>query len=437
MSAKTIKDKKLEAKALLDGIKAIQAKGDEATQEEVVKMQADSAIVEGILGDIKKMSFSEQAKKAGELEASLSLLSAPERPALGGVGPVPLPHTKAEQWAIKSLGETIVESDGYKSFDPHIQGSAMGIEIKNLMSIMGHTKATFTTSGSTLTTYDRPPGVVLLEQQRLTVADLMAQGQTTSNTIRYRREDAFTNAATTVAEGSEKPEASFDTSEADAPVRKIAVTAKVTDELFADFPALQSYIDMRLRYMVGLTEEAQLLNGDGNSPNLEGILQLGSGPGTSDGIQTQAQGADSPLDAIHRAITKIRAVGFFEPDGVVIHPTDYQIIRLEKDANAQYYGGGPFVGQYGNNGYPTLIGPWGLRPVVTTAITAGTCLVGAYKMGAMVFRREGVTVQMTNSNEDDFKKNLIAIRVEERLAFAIWRRLAFCSVTGIAPTNNY
>ena len=77
-------------------------------------------------------------------------------------------------------------------------------------------------------------------------------------------------------------------------------------------------------------------------------------------------------------------------------------------------------------------GPWGLRTVVTTAITTGTALVGAYKLGAQIWQRDGVTVDSTNSNEDDFNFNRISLRVEERLALATYRPLAFCTVTGIA-----
>jgi HK97 family phage major capsid protein len=69
--------------------------------------------------------------------------------------------------------------------------------------------------------------------------------------------------------------------------------------------------------------------------------------------------------------------------------------------------------------------------VVTTAISAGTALVGAFQIGAQIFRRQGISVDMTNSNEDDFRKNLVAIRAEERLALAVYRPLAFCTVTGI------
>ena len=344
----------------------------------------------------------------------------PSRP-IFGQGKAGNNERGAEHVGTKSLGEMFVQSDAYKNWNKdggkQLHTAPLDFDVFNAI------KATFTTAGSTFTQYDRQPGMIMVEQQRLLVRDLLAMGQTTQNTIRYPREDTYTNAATGVSEGATKPEASFDTSEADAPVRKIAVTAKVTDELFADFPAMRDYIDNRMRFMVLQEEERQLLNGDGIAPNLTGILN-------TSGIQTQAMGVDTDVDAVYKGIVKIRTVGFFEPDGMIVNPADWQDMRLRKDANNQYYGGGPFTGAYGVNGIaPDRL--WGLPVVITTAIAAGTALVGAFKLGAQYFMRQGLTVETTNANEDDFKKNLIAIRAEERGALAVYRPKAFCTITGI------
>jgi HK97 family phage major capsid protein len=236
------------------------------------------------------------------------------------------------------------------------------------------------------------------------------------NTIRYVREDTFTNAATTVAEGATKPEAAFDTSEVDAPVRKIAVTGKVTDEMFADFAAIRDYVNNRLQFMVAQQEEAQILLGNGTPPNIQGIE-------TTSGIQTQALGTDPLPDAVFKAITKIATVGFFQADGVVMHPLDFQNVKLLKTADGIYIWG-----------HPADAGPnrlWGLPVVATVAQTQHTAFVGAFKLGAQVFRRQGITLETTNSNVDDFVKNLLTIRAEERLALAVYRPLAFCTVTGL------
>lgn len=370
-----------------------------------LKEQFDNLVEQG-----RKMRESlEQLQGLSSLD---DFVNAPEEKRSGEI----ITDARLIQPQAKTLGQRYVESESYqraaKSSRP--QGMNVGFEAK----------ATFTTTASGLdSTVMYQPGIILVEQQRLMIRDLLATGQTTMNAVPYVQEDTFTNAATTVAEGATKPEATFDTSAASAPVKKVAVTAKVTDELWADFPALQSYIDDRLRFMVLQEEEDQLLNGDGVGANMTGILN-------TTGIQTQALGADTRPDAIHKGITKIRSVGFFEPDGIVINPNDWEDLRLLKDGNSQYYGGGPFTGAYGNNGL-VQNSIWGLPAVITTAIAAGTALVGAFQLGAQVFFREGIRMDSTNSNQDDFVKNLITIRVEERLALAVYRPKAFCTITGI------
>jgi HK97 family phage major capsid protein len=280
-----------------------------------------------------------------------------------------------------------------------------------------------------------PGGPLPLLFRRLTVSDLIPQGSTTSQSIIYVQETAVTNAAATVAEGAAKPQSDLTLAQVTEVVRKIATTAKISDEMVNDVGYIQSYVNGRLVLFVQLAEEDQLLNGNGTAPNLRGILQR------SGLTSAQALGADTRPDAIFKEITKIRAGAFLEPDAIVVHPTDWQTIRLLKDGNGQYYGGGPFgFAAYGNaaqsTGSTTNLAAgndtlWNMRVVVTPAIAQGTALVGAFGLSSQVYRREGIRVEMTNSNEDDFLKNLIAIRVEERLALAVYRPAGFGTVTGL------
>ena len=325
----------------------------------------------------------------------------------------------------QSLGEQFVSSESYKSAtkDGVKSGSRVNVEVKDFLK-PHEQKATFTTAGTGLnSTVNYQGGMILVDQQPLTVADLFSSGQTTLNAIPYIRETSFTNAAATVAEGAEKPEASFATQAETASVKKIAVLGKVTDEMFADLPMMRDYVNSRVVFMIGQKEEQQLLSGLGTGSQIQGVLNV-------IGIQTQAKATDTTADAVHKAITKVRTIGFFEPDAIVVHPNDWQEMKLAKDANGQYYGGGPFTGSYGVG---AIAGQtyWGLRVVVTTAITEGTALVGAFKLGGQVWRRSGITVESTNTHANDFAFNLQTIRVEERLTLAIYRSLAFCTVTGV------
>lgn len=319
----------------------------------------------------------------------------------------------------KSLGELFVRSKSYlnRSKSP---GASCSIEIEGLSNF----RATFSTSSVTgFSGIVQIPQIYELGVQRPTVADLLAQGTTNLQAVPFMQETSITNAATTVAEGGAKPEATFALTQTSAPVKKIAVTIPVTDEAFEDIATLESYINARLRWMVEMTEEAQLVNGDGIGSNLTGILQ-------TSGIQTQAKGADTVPDAIKKAQTKVRFIGFAEPTGIIIHPNDDEAIMLLKDANLQYYGGGPFTGSYGQP-FSNVERLWGMPKIVTTGIPENTALIGAFRMDAMIFRKKGITIDSTNSHASEFVNNIVRLRAEERLALAVFRPKSFCQITGI------
>jgi HK97 family phage major capsid protein len=335
------------------------------------------------------------------------------------------------QARVKSPGEVLVES-----LTNQAPNRGPGIRL-NASGVTSFQNAIITEAGGGVGGVfpQYVPGVTVPTLfKRLTVADLIPQGSTTSQSIIYVQETAVTNAAATVTEGAAKPQSDLTLAQVTEVVRKIATTAKISDEMINDVEYIQSYVNGRLVLFVKLAEEDQLLNGNGTPPNLTGILNR-SGKQTA-----QALGADTRPDAIFKQITNIRKNAFLEPDGIVLHPTDWQSIRLLKDANGQYYGGGPFgFASYGNAGQAGITSPttagsdtlWGIPVVVTPSIAAGTGLVGAFGLSSQIYRREGIRVEATNSNEDDFLKNLIAVRVEERLALAVYRPAGFGTVTGL------
>lgn len=262
--------------------------------------------------------------------------------------------------------------------------------------------------------------------RKLTIADLLAQGTLSQATLTYWQQGTLTGAPTAVAEGAAKPSMNFAFGQVTEALAKIAGVTKVSDEMTEDADFMVSIVRSQLLQQLALVEENQLLNGSGSAPNLRGLLNRS-------GIQTYSTPATSTpkktLDGIFHAINLVQTNSFIPADGIVMNPTDYENVRLGADGQSQYYGGGPFTGAYGNDGFSLQPGLWTLPTVVTPAIAAGTVLVGAFQTGAQMFRKGGVRLESTNSNEDDFKTNLVAMRVEERVALAVYYPTAFCKVT--------
>ena len=351
-----------------------------------------------------------------------------ERPPIHPVTPgggAHVPGEAAAAAAVKartpaSLGEAFLTSASYRNWVHGGQSQTAHLEVPTLgireYAWKSASKATLLTSTGPFTAIQKEPGVITLGTEMFTVADLLTQAQTTSSTIRYIKEDTLTNAAAGVAEEGLKPEATFDLSEVDVTVKKVAVIGRMSDEMFQDQGQVITYVEDRLPWMVRQEEEEMLLTGDGLGNNLLGILNV-------PGILTQAKGTYNNIDAVYLALTKVRTQGFFEPDAIVIHPNNWSVIRLAKTTDGLYH-----------YGHPAIPGPetlFGKRVVVTANMTANTAVVGAWRMGATLFIRQGMRIEATNSDGEDFRYNRVAMRVEIREAPAWWRPKAFCSISGL------
>jgi len=317
-------------------------------------------------------------------------------------------RTWGQQVTASVIGEAIKAGAFRRRFDSSL------VELKALETLTGITAPA---GGAGLLVPDYVRGILPQLFQPPTVRAILLNGQTDSVYVKYPIESLATNNAAAVLEGGEKPQSVLRFTQTTDEVKKIATWIAVSNEMLDDVPALQSYIDGRLRVFIAQEVDDQLLNGDGIGANLLGIRnRIGL---TADVTQG---GSESAIDAIHRQITAIMAASYVMPDGLVIHPSDWESVVLTKaTGSGTYLGANPFAPVQSR----TL---WGLRVVVTTQITAGTALVGAFGSMAQFFTRGGVSVDMSNSHDDFFIKNLVAIRAEERGALAVYRPSAFGEV---------
>jgi len=323
----------------------------------------------------------------------------------------------------KSLGDHFVKSVGAAGFARLKSTSGLSLgspEFKAATDPQLTTGAVYT---PLLTEYDRT--IVRSYRPGPVVADLLGSGTISGNAVSYFIEGAVEGAFTTVAEGAAKPQMHFvDPTAASDKLTKIAAWFDMSDEMTEDLPFMVSEINQRGLYLLSMFEEQQLINGPGTGTTIRGLLNRV-------GIQTETQAVapDSAQDALFRAMTKVMTATGLAADGIIINPADYQALRLSKDANGQYFGGGFFQGQYGVGGVPQQPPLWGLTTVVTSAVAAKTAVVGAFNQAATVYRKGGVRVEQTNSDAGKFTSNIITTRIEERIALAVRVPAAVVKVT--------
>ena len=348
-----------------------------------------------------------------------SMASAIEKLTAGMTATTAPATERARATVRQSLGQQWVNSDAYKFAQKMSANRATGWTSPMSEEMFATTLDSTTASGGDLIVTDYQAGIVPLLFKRLTIADLLASGTTTSNSVTYMKETTFTNAAAAVSEGGAKPESTLVFDQVSDLVAKIAHWLPITDEMLEDVAQARSYIDARLMLGVSQAEEDQLLNGSGTAPAMTGLLNR-SGLTTA----TVRSGSVTNADAIFTAMMATFNASFVMPSGIVMNPANWQTTQLSKDGEGRYYGSGPFAGPQA----PVL---WGVPVAVTPSITANTAFTGAFNSAAQVFRKGGIRIEASNSHADFFVRNLTAIRAEERLALAVYRPAAFSKITSL------
>lgn len=331
--------------------------------------------------------------------------------------------TRAPGGEYRSIGDLITSHADYEAFARsggsdrmpaiELEGRSLSAEFRTLLDS--------TTDGGS-------PGVLLPQgqpipptprQMRFFLRDVIPVTQTGLASIPYVRElNPATNetGATAVAEGVAKPEVVMEFETDDAPVRKIAAWIPATMEILQDAPTLRGYINTRLAYMLRVREEAQMLNGVGTSPHIKGVLQFS-------GVQTAGATNADPFTDWASAIGKVENVDG-DVNGIAVNPTSWwTTVALRRST---FFDGGA-----ANAGAPFGAGPdtaWG-RPVIRTRALSALQSIVADWTGSQIFDRMQTTIRQSDSHDDYFVKNKVAILAEERVALAVFRPDFFVNTT--------
>ncbi|MHA0333669.1 phage major capsid protein [Sphingomonas aquatilis] len=304
----------------------------------------------------------------------------------------------------KSMGQRFVEDEGVKGFmaRPPSKGG-VSVEVKAITSVTTDTNG----AAGDLIVPDRQDGIVAPPERRMTVRDLITPGRTNSNAIQYVQETGFTNAAAAVAEGTLKPESSMKFDLKTVPVATIAHWVQASKQILADAPMLASYIDGRLRYGLAYAEELQLLKGDGTGSNLLGLIPQATAYAPQAGLV-----ATTMIDQLRYAMLQA-VLAEYPATGHVLNPIDWARIETSKDEMGRY-----IIGDAADGAAPRL---WRLPVVETPAMTVDKFLTGAFKLAAQLFDREDANVEISTEDRDNFVKNMVTIRGEQRTGLAVYR----------------
>lgn len=326
---------------------------------------------------------------------------------------------------VKTAGDMVVDTDNFKAFR---DGSAQKarIELAETFDKKDATNPITTPTGGVLQAYRRP-GILPGAFRPLTIEGLFPTIPVTTNAFEYvqEKEAENVNGAAFVAEGAQKPFGSTAFETKTGTIKTIAHLARVSKQLMADAPALVAYINQRLMYGIDLVVEDQLVTGDGTGQNLSGILHTGNY--TDHGVTALEQLPKNPttFDLILLAKSKVEQA-FFRPNVILLNPSDWSAMLMEKNASGDYY-----------LGHPASVAPktlWGLPVWTTPAMTAGKFLVGDFNQAATLWTRQGMTVEMFEQDSDNVQKNLVTIRAERRLGFGVERVKAMCGGTLTIPS---
>jgi HK97 family phage major capsid protein len=242
--------------------------------------------------------------------------------------------------------------------------------------------------------------------RRVSAASLFQETQISGNAITYFLEGAFeTNGdISATAQNNKKPQVSTSFAPTTLALSKLAAWLKETDEILTDAPFLASECQNTLMHQLGKVEDNYVINAIGST--------VGIGAETYDGTTVTF------ADGILASIMKVKAESNFDASVVVLNPADIVSLMTAKDSNKQYYGGGYFVGAYGNGavGIPSSI--WGVPIYASSKVSQGSALIAA-REAVKTWRKGGMDVAIAAENEDDFLYNRVTLRAEVRLATAV------------------
>lgn len=262
-----------------------------------------------------------------------------------------------------------------------------------------------------------------------TILQVLRVTPLTTSSVEYLREQDRSHRAAAVADKGIKPTSTYELIEIDAPAQTIAhLTEPIPRRYLDDQQNLRRYLDTVLRQGLFLALENEVVNGNGISPSLDGMLNV------SGRSVVVPDGSSDDFALARRGITVLELQSL-PIDHLVfcIHPNTWESFEL-----AEKTGGGYILNQ---DSKPSPINRqrrqlWGV-PVAPSVAVPEDRLLLLHQAAVELYEREGVSISWSENSfsivelepVSDFARNLIRFRAEGRWVLAIYNPAAIVEIS--------
>lgn len=314
---------------------------------------------------------------------------------------------KDEPMTVRSAIQKALDGDSKDRYDALLKGDSrtMRMVLKEI------------TSASVGTGMKREPyidSLVSMERQPLRIRNLLTVVPVQTDSVKYGQQTLRDNAARIVAEGTSKPYSDYKWEDRTATIETIAHLTKLTLQAIADAPRLVAEVESEMRFGLGMAEEDEILNGDGTSGHLDGLMNNATAYAVPAGMDST--NVLTPVDRLRVAMLQIH-LSYAIPDGHVLNPinvAEIDLLRRDPDQGGGYL----FSRPDGDTGVARI---WRLPVVESPSMVVNEFLTGAFKYSVHLYDRQGVTVAISTENDDDFETNRATMRVESRIGLGVRR----------------
>ena len=267
---------------------------------------------------------------------------------------------------------------------------------------------------------DRVPGFKFDPNRPQNMRQIIPNGSTGSDVVRFVKESGYSNGAAAKAEGATLGQTDFDMTATSVNVEKIGTYLRISEEMLADTAQLTSYISNRVPAKLLEVEDDQILGGNGSSPNLNGLYNSGTNFDTSsNGAFYQSVDSANEFDVLVAAINQL-ALSNYKPNYILLNPTDFHKILLLKDSQSRYLKDQVYAGLQ-----PSFMG---VPVIINNEVNAGSFLVGDFN-SCQLWIRENLSVSFHREDGTNIRDGFVTVRCQERVALATYLPLGIIDGT--------